>query len=210
MQNKKLIRFVESFLLLPIVTVSMPLGIFSNPKVDTETIQIPQIVLAQQENIEAINGLLAFNQELDRKAEILRTQAEAIDAYYRKYNMPLEGTGMIMAKAAQENGLDWRLLPAISVIESTGGIHACKNATHSFMGWGSCKINFNSDKEAIEIIAQNLGGNDPDTDHHYAGKSVKEILQKYNPPSIVPNYANKVMKVMKKFGPDPVEVSVSV
>ena len=115
--------------------------------------------------------------------------------------MPLEGYGMKMVLEAEKNGLEWRLIPAISVIESTGGKFACKKVTSSFLGWGSCRINFESHDKAIEIVAWNLGGNNPKTDHYYANKTIKGILETYNPPSIVPNYAAKVMKVMEDIGP---------
>ena len=62
------------------------------------------------------------------------------------------------------------------------------------------RVTAKDDEEAIEIVAMNLGGNNPNTDHHYAGKTTKEILQKYNPPSVVPNYAQKVMRVMNAIG----------
>jgi len=99
---------------------------------------------------------------------------------------------------AEKNGLDWRLLPAISIIESTGGKFACKNVTHSFMGWGSCKIDFESDEQAIEIVAKNLGGKNPNTDQHYADKTTEEILRKYN--SVIPTYVKKIMGVMNEIG----------
>jgi len=105
-----------------------------------------------------------------------------------------------MVEEAEKNGIDWRLLPAIAVRESTGGKHACKKVKNSFFGWGSCKINFKSTEEAIEVVAKNLGGNNPNTDHHYAGKTTKEILQKYNPPSVVPRYAEQVMNIMDTIG----------
>ena len=192
---------MESFVLLPIMTVSMPIGNVTKDNYVTPT-QVPPTVLSQKLNIEA-NGLFAFNQVMDQKAKDLKSKADAIDTFFKEHNMPLEGTGMKMVVEADKNGLDWRLLPAISIIESTGGRHACKKATHSFFGWGSCKINFESDEQAIEVVAMNLGGNNPDTDHHYAGKTTKEILQKYNPPSIVPKYAEKVMKVMDEIGKNP-------
>ena len=198
MQNKKLIRFVESFVLLPMMTVSMPIGNLTKDSTVSNTLVSPT-VLSQKLNIEA-DSLLAFNQVAEQKAKDLKSKADAIDAFYKEHNMPLEGTGMKMVQEAEKNGIDWRLLPAISVIESTGGIHACKKVSHSFFGWGSCKINFESDEKAIEVVAMNLGGNNPNTDHHYAGKTTKEILQKYNPPSIVPKYADKVIKVMDEIG----------
>mgnify|MGYP001572746902 FL=1 len=186
---------------LPLVAGTIPLG-----NIDTLKVNVKETfgtVFVEKENIEA-NGILAFNQVMDQKAKDLEEaraqKAKAIDSYFKSYDMPLEGMGMKMVIEAEKNDIDWRLLPAISVIESTGGKFACKKATHSFMGWGSCKIDFDSKEEAIEIVAMNLGGNNPNTDHHYAGKTTKEILQKYNPPSIVPNYAQKVMKVMDAIG----------
>jgi hypothetical protein len=35
---------------------------------------------------------------------------------------------------------------------------------------------------------------------HYSGKTTKEILEKYNPPSVVPDYASQVMKIMDTIG----------
>ncbi|MFZ2205304.1 MAG: hypothetical protein WAV23_01820 [Minisyncoccia bacterium] len=195
MQNKKLIGFLEAIILMPMMTVSVSAG--NIPKVNTDNVS-PKIVLSQK-NISA-NGLLAFNQVVDQKAEILKIKALAIDTYFKEHGMPLEGMGMKMVQEAEKNDIDWRLLPAISVRESTGGLHACKKVKFSFMGWGSCKINFKSNEESIEIVARNLGGNNPNTDHHYADKTTKQILQKYNPPSIVPHYAEQVIKIMDNIG----------
>ena len=193
MNKKKLIRFVESFLILPVAMSS-----FGNvSKVDQAP--APQIVLSQQMNMEA-DGFLAFNQAMSQKAEdpSTKTKADAIDAYFKSHKMPLEGTGLKMVQEAEKNDLDWRLLPALSVIESTGGRHACKKATHSFFGWGSCKIDFNSDEEAIETVAKNLGGNNPNTDQHYAGKTTFGILRKYN--SYIKKYPEQVIGIMDEIG----------
>lgn len=185
---------MESFLILP---VAMSTSFVNISKVD-QIAPAPQVVLSQQMNIEA-DGLLAFNQAMSQSAQSPNQEdkAKAIDSFFKEHNMPLEGTGLKMVQEAEKNNLDWRLLPAISVIESTGGRHACKKATHSFMGWGSCKINFKSDEEAIEIVAKNLGGNNPNTDQHYADKTTEQILKKYN--SVIPTYVQKVTKVMNEI-----------
>ena len=187
---------MESLIFLPMM-MTTPTG--NLPQVSNIIDRIPQIVLSQKENTVADDSS-TFNQVEEDEAKILDAQAKAIDAYYKKYDMPLYGMGMKMAIEARKNDIDYRLIPAISVIESTGNINGCKKATHSFLGWGSCKINFKSDAEAIEIVAHNLGGNNPNTARHYANKNTKEILLKYNPPSIVPDYAPRVMKVMDSIG----------
>lgn len=203
MKNNNLIRFVQSLVILPVVSMSLSIP----PSQNTE---IPQNVLAKQVNI--ASGTLAINQAIASKAEslidpilnqkgqMLKAEAESIDAYFALHDMPLEGMGMTMATVAEENGLDWRLLPAIAVRESTGGKNACDKVAHNPFGWASCKVGFDSDEEAIETVAKNLGGNNPNTAKHYDNKSVKEILHAYNPPKIVPRYAEQVMAIMNAIG----------
>lgn len=206
MQNKKLIRFVESLVLLPITTISLPLG--NVPKDNTEIVKAPQIVFIQKLN--TANDFTSLNQEVDQEAKILKIKGDAIDAYFKKYDMPLEGKGLKLAQEAEKNGLDWRLLAGISVIESTGGKFACKNVSNNPFGWGSCRkgFGFETMDKAIETIAEHLGGNRESTSHHYEGKNTKEILQKYNPPTIVHDYYDKVISVMNKIGTEEITLEV--
>lgn len=196
MKKNNLIRFAQSLVLLPVMTMSLSLGSIHN-------IETSRNALVKKVNIEA-GGTFAFNQVIDPKAglntQILKAKAEAIDAYFAEHNMPLAGLGMKMAKEADTNDIDWRLLPAIAVRESTGGKFDCKKVENNPFGWGSCKISFSSTEEAIEIVARNLGGNNPNTAHHYDNKTIKQILRAYNPPSIVPRYAEQVMSIMKNIG----------
>ena len=192
MKNNNLIRFVQSLVILPIMTAPiMFLGI--------RNIEISQNVLIQKQNIETY-GTLALNQAPDPEVIALQAKADAIDSYFKAHDMPLFGTGMKMVEEAEKNDLDWRLLPAIATRESTGGKNDCKKVTHNAFGWGSCKIGFNSNEEAIETVALNLGGNNPKTARHYDNKTTKQILRAYNPPSIVPHYVEQVMSIMKDIG----------
>ncbi len=187
-------------MLLPFVTgTTVPLG---SILIDT-TKEPVQTVLIQKQNIEA-DGVLAFNQVIDPKAlaelKAQKAKADAIDSYFKAHDMPLSGTGMKMVEEAEKNNIDWRLLPAIAIRESTGGKHDCIKADNNPFGWGSCKISFNSTEEAIETVAKNLGGNNPKTESHYDNKTTKQILHAYNPPSVVPRYANQVMSIMDAIG----------
>ncbi|MEI6280386.1 MAG: hypothetical protein WCP17_00060 [bacterium] len=199
MKKDNLIRFVQSLIFLPVMTTSLSLGGVHNT-------DIAQNVLFQKLNIE-FDGKLAINEAAPSKDQIeagllkAKTEkAEAIDFYFDEHDMPLEGTGMKMVEAAERNELDWRLLPAIAVRESTGGKNDCIKVDHNAFGWGSCKIGFKSDEAAIDVVARNLGGNNPKTAHHYGDKTTKQILRAYNPPSIVPRYAEQVMSIMDTIG----------
>lgn len=176
---------------------SMSVGTLPATNMNTAS---PQIVLSQKSNID-LKSLLASNKAIDSKVEkMLAIQGQAIDAYFKAHDMPLEGMGRKMAEEANKNGLDWRLVPAIAVRESTGGKDDCNKVKFNPFGWGSCKIGFKSTEEAIETIARNLGGNNPNTARHYDNKSTLEILRAYNPPSIVPRYAQQVMSIMNTIG----------
>ena len=192
MKNHNLIRFVKSLVFLPVMTMSFSLSGINN-------IGISQNILAQKINIET-DGALAINQVIDPEVEAKKAKAEAIDAYFAERDMPLEGMGIKMVEEAGKNDIDWRLLPAIAVRESTGGKNDCKKVSNNAFGWGSCKIGFESNEKAIETVAKNLGGNNPNTAYHYNDKETKEILRAYNPPSIVPRYAEQVMAIMDAIG----------
>lgn len=190
----------------------MPLGFFgpSIMKADADLEIAPNVVLAQQ-NIDPINLSASdkVKEQDTKKAEMLEAQGKAIDAYFTARDMPLKGTGLKMAIEAEKNGIDWRLLPAIAVRESTGGKYACKTVAYSYFGWGGCRINFKSIDHAIEVVALNLGGNNPNTAKHYGGaKTPKQLLQKYNPPSIIPNYAVEVIAIMNAIGKENIGITL--
>lgn len=124
-------------------------------------------------------------------------KAVQIDLYFAGKGMPLAGKGAKFVEAAETSGLDWRLLPAIAVRESSGGKEACGA---NVFGWASCKTTFETIDEAIDYVALNLGGNNPRTAAFYGGKTTAEKLNAYNPPAIVPDYTASVLKIMAAIG----------
>lgn len=188
----------------------MPVGPISQATINVIT--TPPTTLSQKFNIMTVkstSALFALNDVVDLKMEELKAKADAIDAYFANRDMPLAGMGMKMVEEAEKNDIDWRLLPAIAVRESTGGKYDCKRVENNPFGWGSCRIGFKSNKEAIEVVAKNLGGNNPNTARHYDNKSIKEILRAYNPPQIVPRYAEQVISIMNTIGKEDVLVTVN-
>jgi hypothetical protein len=197
MKNNKIIQFAQALILLPIMSVSGSVGNLSESYTDID--KVSPTVFLQKQNNKAFN-LFAFNQAIDEEAQIRQLKADAIDAYFQERGMPLAGFGMKMVLEAEKNNLDWRLLPAIAVRESTGGKFECKKVKNSPFGWGSCKINFSSNEEAIETVALNLGGNNPNTARYYENKTTEQILRAYNPPHIVRRYAQQVISIMNTIG----------
>jgi len=210
MKKKNLIRFARSIIFVPVMTMPILFGGVQNG-------EISQNVLAQKQNIDPVRSrspqgdrsTFVFERAASNGIEALQeAKARAIDAYFEARSMPLAGTGMKMVIESENHNIDWRLLPAIAVRESTGGKNACNKVKNNPFGWGSCKIGFKSIEKAIETVAKNLGGNNPSTEYHYSGKTTKEILRKYNPPSVVPRYAEQVMAIMNVIGAEDITQDV--
>jgi hypothetical protein len=202
MKNKNLIRFAQSLVVLPVMTMSLSIGSLGG----IHNTEIPQSVLVQKLNIGATETL-ALNQAVDPVALAQKAKADAIDSYFAERDMPLAGTGMKMVQEADKNDLDWRLLPAIAVQESTGGKHDRNNNP---FGWDSCKTGFKSYDEAIETVAKNLGGNNPVTAIHYDNKTTKQILNAYNPPYIAPKYTQQVISIMNTIGDEDITSTLAI
>lgn len=185
MSSTNLYSITKSFIIVPLVATAISMNAFT---ASVNNAIAP--IIAPQTEVSPEEAKLQLERE---------EKAAKIDAYFAGRNMPLAGTGMKMVTEAEKNNIDWRLIPALAVRESTGGKHACKSVTYSPFGFGSCKINFKSWDHAIEIVATNLGGNNPRTARAYGGKTLRGKLEAYNPPSVVPTYANEVIALMNKI-----------
>lgn len=118
-----------------------------------------------------------------------------INRYFAERNMPLAGYGAKFIEAADLCGLDWRLLPAIAVRESSGGKQACGNNP---FGWASCRADFESVDEAIEIVGANLCGFNPRTKFYYKNKTTYKKLWNYNG-VVKPKYPDEVFEIMEQL-----------
>jgi hypothetical protein len=92
--------------------------------------------------------------------------------------------------ASDRHGLDWRLLPSIAFVESTGGKVYWNN---NIMGWGSSRRRFSSVRAGIHHVAERLGNSSS-----YKNKGLDKLLRTYNP---LPAYTSTVTRVMALIGP---------
>jgi hypothetical protein len=109
--------------------------------------------------------------------------------FFGDRDCPLRDAAKDFLIAADQNELDWRLLPSISFIESSGGKDYRNN---NVLGWGSCKEKFASVRAGIHYVAAQLGKS-----KRYKGHDIDGKLQIYNP---VPDYSQKVKAVMRTIG----------
>ncbi len=196
--NNFLKNRLHSFILLPLLLTN-----FSAPEIINNDL-IPDAV---EESI----SLNFQNSKADTDSTLIfmDTRAAKIDAYFAQWDLPLSGHGAGMIAAADKYGIDWRLLPALAMLETTGGKNLCGDGTNlNAFGYGSCKIHFSTFEQSFEAVAKTISGNGEKTSHLYKDKSIEGILEVYNPPNtpgMTPNYHKKALNVMSAI--DSMEVS---
>jgi len=112
--------------------------------------------------------------------------------FLTKLHCPVAYLSEEFVRAADDNHLDWRLLPSIAIIESGGGKAYIREKNNIF-GWGGGEIYFNSVRSGLQTVAHELGRGPLYRRHNSLGK-----LHLYNPDE---NYAQQVMAVMRRISP---------
>lgn len=106
---------------------------------------------------------------------------EVLEIFFERYNSPLKPNAETFVDVADKYGIDYRLLPAISCMESTCGKFLIEDSYNPF-GWGvygNTYIDFDSYDEAIKVVGEGLNKN-------YFSKgydTLKEIAPIYTPPN---------------------------
>ena len=208
MKTNTILKYVSSIIIIPLTAGSFALPHFMSAANSIPSVAAMHIAASAMAEPE-LNVKFGKAEPINPELKSVDDRAAKIDAYYRKFGLPLAGYGKVMVEAADKNGLDWRLIPAFAMIESTAGKFGCQSVPNNDFGWASCKVGFASREQAINAIAEHLAGNRSATAHYYAGKDTREIIETYNPPSIVPDYADKIFGVMHKIGETQVQLAVA-
>jgi hypothetical protein len=115
---------------------------------------------------------------------------ELLKSFFRKAACPAEHYAQAFIDAADRYNLDWRLLPSLSFIESTGGKAARKN---NLFGWDSGRAEFLSPLASIREVGSRLANSSL-----YKDKNLDEVLATYNSSA---DYGQRVKSVMRQISP---------
>ena len=115
---------------------------------------------------------------------------ESLSKFFQAVDCPAQYLSAEFLKAADQNNLDWRLLPSISLVESGGGREARNN---NLFGWDGGRAMFISARAGIHDVAGRLANS-----KIYRDKGVDEILRLYNPNA---SYPGVVKSVMRRISP---------
>ncbi len=118
------------------------------------------------------------------------TRIQSLQRFLNKLHCPVATLAFDFIQAADENQLDWRLLPSISVIESSGGKQYRNN---NVFGWNQGLEVFPSIEAGLRTVAFKLGRSSL-----YRHRDVLGKLRLYNPDE---QYPCRVMSVMKRISP---------
>jgi hypothetical protein len=108
--------------------------------------------------------------------------------FFHAANSPLERLSAVFISEADTHHLDWRLLPGLSFIETSGGKTSRGN---NIFGWNNGNSSFASVREGIHVVASRLAYS-----RYYKGKNLVEKLQTYNRN---PEYVASVQNVMRRI-----------
>ena len=169
-------------ILLSIFIVTLILNVYLSSKIYATTekeIRIA-IILEELDNI-TIDTSSIDSAEYFIDKDIKDKRVAILKAFFRQHESPLYDHAEFLVAISDEYGLDYRLLPAISMQES-GACRVIPHNSYNCWGWGiyGNKITrFNSYPEAIEAVAKGIKMN-------YIDKGLtttEQIMSKYNPSS---------------------------
>ena len=110
----------------------------------------------------------------------------ALRKFFHQGLCPAEHLATVFLEAADAYELDWRLLPSLSFVESTGGKAAHNN---NMFGWDSGRARFASPSAGIHAVGYSLSHADG-----YRGKKLDVLLATYNPNADYPRIVKSVMR----------------
>ena len=111
--------------------------------------------------------------------------------YFSACECPAGTKAARFIEEADEHHLDWRLLPSLAVVETSGGKHVRRR--NNWFGWNNGQARFASVDLAIHTVAERLAESD-----QYRGKGILAVLRLYNSKA---GYPERVLSFMREIGP---------
>jgi len=147
-------------------------AVYANENINSKQINIEEIKIEEQKISKA---------QADHEAKVAKVQK-----YLSGRGAPLANYAEEFVKAAEHYDIDYRLVAAISIIESGGGKHNFK--PYNAWGWG--KSGFDSWEDGVWEVSKGL------SKYYATGRTTPQsIAPSYCPPSAT-SWANKVSYVM--------------
>lgn len=118
------------------------------------------------------------------------TKVRDVREYLESRNSPLAEYAEVFVEASDHYEIDYRIVAAISVIESGGGKHNFR--PHNAWGWG--KMTFSDWEEGIWAVSKGIGN------YYSRGLNTPKLIGTYYCPPNAERWGEKVQFVMNEIG----------
>lgn len=153
--------------------------------------------------------ILADNYVAEESAKIKSVQGKEnfdyrvviLERYLEAHNSPLSNSAEHFVYYADKYALDWRMVAAISGVESTFGKRIPKNSYNAY-GWNNGNYYFESWEDSIELVSKTLRQNYYDR----GAVTINQIARRYAPPST--SWAWKVEYFMNEIDSIPLNFTI--
>jgi hypothetical protein len=159
------------------------------------SVETPSYAYDLEENkfepIDYSQSLKEVNEDIE-SIKVDRNKVKRVERYLATRSAPLASYSEYMVKISQKYNLDYRLIPAISIVESNGGKYAYR--PYNAWGWGGAKgYSFTSWEQSISTVAVGL------SKYYSSGLVTPQLIApRYNPHT--PNqWAGKVSYIMSQM-----------
>ncbi len=153
-------------------------------------IELPETQDQAQMSLHHVNTQADLTNMPRKRLEVIERRekkAQRIRNFYSRWNAPMAEQAYYIVEISEHFGIDYRLIPAISIVESSGGKYCFK--PYNPFGWG--KSGFNSFEDAIYTVARGLSQGYGTDDPYIIGPT-------YNP--VTPDaWSSKVDRLMKQI-----------
>jgi len=143
-----------------------------------------------------LDNVISSSAQLKDETSELDNRNQILKEYLGQFNSPLADYAQEFVEAADAYDLDWRLLPAITGVESTYGKFIPKNSYNAY-GWNNGAYAFQSWEDSIWTVTKAL----KEKYLNRGANTVEKIGRIYAPPS--PFWAGKVKRIMAKIDSQP-------
>ncbi len=116
-----------------------------------------------------------------------------VNAFFDSYNCPEPNYALEYVRSADRHGLDYRMLPVISLLESTCGTYQRLN---NYWGWNSARTGFPTVEHGIEYVTSRLAEHPA-----YKGRTLDAKLLSYNPRASYGRLAKRLMTKIENLSP---------
>lgn len=143
------------------------------------------IIFTQHEPIKTTQHIPVISRPVEFQRKQIPKEVISIRRFFKRYNSILQNYSYEFYEISEAEGLDYRILPSIAMVESSGGKKTPICADFNPFGWSSsgspCGFaSFKDFGEAIKTVGRGISRNRA-YDRYKQSKEITVLAEVYNP-----------------------------